>query len=108
MCARLVFVKVPTDKLDENGFNIKIERKELILECQRAGRPETITITKSGAVLDGGNKKLTEEFIDCNKKIRIRRIEGEVKLVGKSNKDLTLVEETNDPVTEKVTDHPNW
>jgi hypothetical protein len=62
-------------------------RKELLLECLRGGKPETIKIGKAGAVLDGGNKRLTEEYIDWEGRVRIRQIAGAVKLVGKTNTD---------------------
>jgi hypothetical protein len=71
-------------------------RKELVLVCLRGGEHETIKIDKAGAILDGGGKELLEEFFDNEGTRRARRIIGQIRLIGKSNADLRLVEETKD------------
>lgn len=69
-------------------------KKELVLICLRGGEHETIKIDKAGAVLDGGGKDLLEEYFDSEGERRIRRIVGTIRLIGKTNADLRLVEET--------------
>lgn len=71
-------------------------RKELVLICLRGGEKETIKIDKAGAVLDGGGKELLEEYFDNEGERRVRRITGTIRLIGKTNADLRLVEENKD------------
>lgn len=72
-------------------------KKELVLVCLRGGEQETIRIDKAGAILDGGGKELLEEYFDNEGERRIRRICGTIRLIGKTNADLRLIEETKDP-----------
>ena len=71
-------------------------RKELVLQCLKNGDRDTVKIDIAGAVLDGGGKELTEEYFDNDGNKRVRRIFGDIKLVGSTNADLRMVEQTKD------------